>query len=56
MKISGGNYGGYVIEGTNAVLYENGVVTDAQPVTVNDTDLIVNGWVYNQEGIFIGME
>lgn len=54
MILSGGNFGGYVIEGTNAVLYENGEVVDTQVATIGD-DITVNGWVYNDQGLFIGM-
>lgn len=55
MILSGGNYGGYVIENDSAVLYDNGVAVDTQEATVGDT-ITINGWVYNLEGIFIGIE
>lgn len=55
MKLSGGNYGGYEIVNDEAILTIEGEVVDTQPITVDGTDSIINGWVYNEEGIFVGM-
>lgn len=55
MTLTGGNYGGYTIEGEDAVLYEDSVVVDTQTVVLDATNLIIEGWVYNEEGIFIGV-
>jgi hypothetical protein len=54
MILSGGNYGGYTIEGTNAVLYQETDVVDEVAATIGD-DININGWLYNLDGIFVGI-
>lgn len=57
MKLSGGNYGGYTLIGDEVILYdENNFAVDTQSVVINGTNMVINGWIYNQDGIFIGNE
>ena len=57
MKLSGGNYGGYTVINDEVILYdENNDVIDTQSVVINGTDIVINGLVYNEEGIFTGNE
>lgn len=57
MKLSGGNYGGYVVINDEALLYdENSFAVDTQSVIVDGTNMVINGWAYNKDGIFVGLE
>ena len=57
MKLSGGNYGGYTLVNDEVVLYDEvDNIVDTQSVITNGTNMVINGWIYNQEGIFSGTE
>lgn len=55
ITLSGGNYGGYVVNDGEAVS-SDGETTISIPVNDTGTEYIVEGWIYNSDGIFIGME
>ena len=49
MILSGGNYGGYEVVG-DTVVFDEIVV----PFTMVDGSITVEGWQYNEQGIFCG--
>lgn len=56
MKLSGGNYGGYEVVDDEAILTVDGEVVESIEVVLGEGMVTINGWVYNEEGIFVGME
>lgn len=54
MTLSGGNYGGYVVVDTTATLTVEGEVVDTQELSAINP-ITINGWQYNDVGIFCGI-
>lgn len=54
IKLSGGQYGGYIVDGGKAFLYENvfeegkeKVIADEKNCTINNNIINVDGWLYD---------
>lgn len=54
MILSGGNYGGYVVEGTTATLTIKEEIVDTQTITIGEY-IVINDHKYTNEGIFCGI-